>query len=290
MKRIFFFLMLFPNLIFSQIDGVVVDENNKPLEFVNIWNKDLSAGATTNSEGKFFVEKATEKDTLVLSLAGYETRKLSVKDDQIIKLKKKEKQSNQVVGNPENKKTHTIGKSIRQNLFFSPGNLPWIYAKYFKNDGSDSSIVFLSKVEIFIRSNVANASFKLRIFKANLDGTPGEDLLIEPLVVHPVRDNRKNTINLLEYKIKMPEAGVFVGIEWLLTDNNRTKLTVFYKGDEPIADYRYAPDLVCNQVDETNSYRYVAGEWKKNNEFIKKTELDEKKPIIEPAINLILSN
>ncbi|WP_177761711.1 carboxypeptidase-like regulatory domain-containing protein [Flavobacterium sp. I3-2] len=290
MKKWCLLFLILPNLIFSQINGVVVDENNKPLSYVNIWNKDLSAGATSNIEGKFLVEKATEKDTLVLSLAGYETRKLSVKDDQIIKLKKKEKQSNQVVENPENKKTLTIGKSIRQNLFFSPGNLPWIYAKYFKNDSSDTSISYLNKVEVFIRSNVANATFKLRFFKANLDGTPGEDLLIEPLVVHPVRDNRKNTINLLEYKIKMPETGVFVGIEWLLTENNRIKLTAFYKGEEAIADYRYAPDLVCNQVEESNAYRYVAGEWKKNNEFIKKTELDEKKPIIEPAINLILSN
>ena len=104
------------------------------------------------------------------------------------------------------------------------------------------------------------------------------------------KEKRKNTINLLDYKIQIPEEGVFVGIEWLLTENNRIKLTAFYKGDEAIADYRYAPDLVCNKVEESNAYRYMAGEWKRNDTFIKKSELDEAKPIIEPAINLILTN
>lgn len=290
MKKLCLLFLILPNLILSQINGVVVDENNKPLSYVNIWNKDLSAGATTDLQGKFFVEKATEQDILVLSLPGYETRNLKVKDDQVIKLKKNKTVNNDFLVSPENKKTHTLGKAIRQNLFFSPGNLPWIYVKYFKNDNPDQSICFINKVEVFIRSNVANATFKLRVFKANLDGTPGEDLLIEPIIVHPIRDNRKNTVNLLEYQIKIPEEGVFVGVEWLLTENNRIKLTAFYKGEEAIADYRYAPDLVCNKVEESNAYRYMAGEWKKNDTFIKKSESNEAKLVIEPAINLILSN
>lgn len=290
MKRFIIFLLFLPNLIFSQINGVVVDDNNKPLEFVNIWNKDFSAGATTNQEGKFFVEKATDKDTLVISLAGFESRELQVKDDQIIKLKSIKKQIIDSSVLPEKKRSHTIGKAIRQNLFFSPANLPWIYVKYFKNENPDKSIRFINKVEVFVRSNVANATFKVRVFKSNSDGTPGEDLLIEPIIVHAVRDNRKNTINLLDYKIQVPDAGVFVGIEWLLTENNRIKITAFYKGNEPFADYKYAPDLVCNFVEQSNAYRYAAGEWKKNETYIKKSELDEAKPIIEPAINLILTN
>ena len=132
MKRFVIFLLFLPNLIFSQINGVVVDENNKPLEFVNIWNRDLSAGSTTNVQGEFFVEKASDNDTLVISLAGFETRKLQVKDDQIIKLKSIQKQIIDSTVLPEKKRSHTIGKAIRQNLFFSPANLPWIYVKYFK--------------------------------------------------------------------------------------------------------------------------------------------------------------
>jgi len=283
--------MLFPNLIFSQINGVVVDEDKQPLWYVNIWNKDLSAGATTDIEGKFKVEKANINDSLVLSLQGYESKTVQALENDTIILKLIWEPEPGLLVYPEKSLKQVLGNSFMQNFFFSPGNTPWIFVKFFKNDVSNKSIKYIDKVIVFTKSNVAEATFKLRLIKPNEKGEPSVDLITEPIIVHVKRGNKKNTIDLLKYNMKIPKEGVFVGVEWILSHNNQIKSFNFFKGEELVfLDYKYAPDLVCNKVEESNAYRYIAGEWKRNDEFIKTKELNEEMPIIEPAINLILSN
>ena len=177
-----------------------------------------------------------------------------------------------------------------QNFYFSPGNTPWIFAKYFKNDVPNKSIKYIDKVIVFTKSNVADATFKLRLIKPNEEGEPGIDLVTEPIIVHVKRGNKKNIIDLLQYNVKIPKEGVFIGFEWILSHNNRIKAFNFRKNELIFSDYKYAPDLVCNMVEKSNAYRYVAGEWKKNETFINVKDENESKPIIEPAINLILTN
>ena len=88
----------------------------------------------------------------------------------------------------------------------------------------------------------------------------------------------------------MPKNGVFVAIEWLLTDNNQLKTTTYFKGEELFQDYRYAPDLVSNRVEKPNGYRYMYGEWYPNEQFLKPEDKVGPQPYIDPAIGLILSN
>lgn len=290
MKKFGYFLVFLPNLLMAQISGVVVDENKIPLFYANIWNKDGSAGATTNIEGKFTVEKATLNDSLVVSMSGFETKILPAIENDTIQLISNFIADEGLVVYPEKSLRHTIGNAGFENFFFSPGNLPWIYTKYFKNNSEIRSVQYLDKAIVYTRSNVADATFKLRIFKVDEEGKPGTDLITESIIVHVKRGNKKNMIDLLKYNVKIPKEGVFVGIEWILAENNRIKTTTYIKGEEVFSDFKYAPDLISNKVEKTNAYRYISGEWKSNEAFIKTKEESDPKPFIEPAINLILTN
>lgn len=290
MKKLYFLFLIFPSLFFAQINGVVVDENNNPLFYANIWNKDQSAGATSNIEGKFLVEKATTKDELVISMAGFQTRIVNAVENDTIILNFDWEPEGGLLVYPEKTLRHQLGESHMQNFFFSPGNAPWIFAKYFKNDVPNKNIKYIDKVIVFTKSNVADATFKLRLIKPNENGEPGSDLITEPIIVHVKRGNKKNTVDLLQYNVKIPKEGIFIGFEWILSDNNQIKAFNFFKDEEVFSDYKYAPDLVCNEVKKSNAYRYIAGEWKKNETFITTKDKNESRPLIEPAINLILTN
>lgn len=59
------------------VSGVVYDENNEPLPFVNILVKNTSNGTQSDIEGKFSIE-CSENDILIISYVGYETKELPV--------------------------------------------------------------------------------------------------------------------------------------------------------------------------------------------------------------------
>lgn len=76
-KKLFFtiFLTLYKTLIFSQlsISGVVIDQKNEPLPFVNILiNKNQADGVSSDIDGKFSIELTEPIQTLTLSFVGFE--------------------------------------------------------------------------------------------------------------------------------------------------------------------------------------------------------------------------
>jgi len=287
-----FFLGLFAFSSHAQIGGTVVDNaTNKPIHYANIWNNDASAGSTTNIEGTFSVVKALENDLFIVNASRYETALITAMEGDTIRLQPLPPEPEELVVYPEKTLQHTIGDAHYENLYFNPGNIPWIYAKYFENTKEIRQVQYLSKAIVYTKSIVNDATFKLRILRPDADGCPGDDLITEPIIVHVKRGNKKNVIDLLMYNVKMPPKGVFVGVEWLMTDNNRLKTTTYIKGKEVFEDYRYAPDLISNTVKKSAAFRYMFGAWFSNDQFIKPKEPKiEEQTFIDPAIGLILSN
>lgn len=285
-------LLLFAFPAYAQVGGTVVDgETNEPIHYANVWNNDASAGATTNVEGTFEVKKAVENDVFIVNASGYETLLTKALEGDTIRLVKNHVMTDDLIVYPEKTLHHTIGDAHYENLYFNPGNIPWIYAKFFENTSEIRHVQYLSKAIVYTKSIVNDATFKLRIMKPDADGCPGEDLIVEPIIVHVKRGNKKNIVDLLSYNVKMPEKGVFIGVEWLMTDNNRLKTMTYVKGQELFEDYRYAPDLISNTVEKSSAFRYMFGDWFSNEQFIQQKEpLKEIKTYIDPAIGLILSN
>lgn len=82
MKRnlIFWTLFFSANFCFSQIKGKCIDEMGKPILYANVGIADSNMGAVTNEEGKFAIEGefVSNKNTIVVSCMGYETKSLII--------------------------------------------------------------------------------------------------------------------------------------------------------------------------------------------------------------------
>ena len=81
------------------VKGVVTDEAGMPLSGVNIVEKGTTNGTTTGEDGSFAIKVTNDNAVLVISIVGYATREISVKDKEIagIRLHKEENKLDEVV-------------------------------------------------------------------------------------------------------------------------------------------------------------------------------------------------
>ena len=84
MKSLCFLLCFFQ--LSAQVKGVVVDENNKPIPYVNIWVENENIGTTSNDNG-FFTINASEGKRLVFSAVGFESKIISIQNEEKVVLK-----------------------------------------------------------------------------------------------------------------------------------------------------------------------------------------------------------
>jgi len=67
-----------PYFTFSQISGIVQDEKNEKLPYVNIYVENTSTGTTTNINGEYSLKLEPGSYTLVYQFIGYKTHKESI--------------------------------------------------------------------------------------------------------------------------------------------------------------------------------------------------------------------
>lgn len=289
MKKLMFFLLVTHLNVFGQVSGTVLNEEHQPVSFTNIWVLDGSDGATTDSLGMFTIPSALAKDTLIFNASGYKIlREEAEKSEQIILEAYKIPQPELIVY-PERYLHHTIGDPHYENMYFQPGNVPYMYGRFFENNKEIKDVQYVDRVIVYTKSAVADASIKIRLMRMDEYGCPGDDLLVEPIIAHVKRGNKKNAIKILKHNVKLPKDGIFVAVEWLMTENNQFRPANFVKGENLFEDFRYQPDVMNNKVEKTSSYRYMHGEWFPNDQFQPRNP-NAPKEIVDPAIGLILSN
>jgi iron complex outermembrane receptor protein len=84
MKRIILLAgLLSPILIFAQLTGRVVNDNNEAVPFASISVKSTSTGTTTDSTGRFFLDYNKFPFTLVISSVGFAPHELTVRNSNI---------------------------------------------------------------------------------------------------------------------------------------------------------------------------------------------------------------
>ena len=55
----------------SQISGIITDENNEPLPYVNIYVKSTTTGTTTNFDGEYFLKLEDGSYEIIFQYVGY---------------------------------------------------------------------------------------------------------------------------------------------------------------------------------------------------------------------------
>jgi hypothetical protein len=120
------------------------------------------------------------------------------------------------------------------------------------------------------------------------DGNPNSDILSEDILVSVKSGLKENQIDLSKHKIKIPKEGICIGYEWMIIEDNKYEFE--YKDeDKSKHTYKtYSPNVICNDVEVENTYHYSGGKWKKRSFYF--NDKLQKKVVIEPAINIILTN
>ena len=284
-----FFLFLLSCNVFGQISGKVVNSERQPIPLTDVWVVDSSDGATTDSLGMFSIPTALANDTLVFNASGYKMIYEEASKTKEIVLQAYEIPQPALLVLPEKSFHHTIGNAHFENLYFQPANVPYMYGRFFENNQEVQRVPYVDKVIVYTKSAVAAATIKIRLMRMDEYGCPSEDLLQEPIIALVKRGTKKNLIQVLKHNIKVPKNGIFVVVEWLMTENNQFRPMNFLKGENLIQDFRYMPDVMNNKVEKTSSFRYMYGEWFPNDQFKSKNP-NVPAEIVDPAIGLILSN
>ncbi|HLW63072.1 MAG TPA: carboxypeptidase-like regulatory domain-containing protein [Flavobacterium sp.] len=289
MKKLMVLLLITHFTVFGQVSGIVLNTEHQPVNYTNIWVLDGSDGATTDSLGMFTISSALANDTLVFNASGYTILKEKAEQSDTIVLEAYEIPQPELIVYPEKYLHHTIGEPHYENMYFQPGNVPYMYGRFFENNEEVKEVQYVDRVLVYTKSAVADATIKIRLMRMDEYGCPGNDLLTEPIIANVRRGNRKNALKVLKYNVKLPKNGIFVAVEWLITENNQFRPANFVKGEKLFEDFRYQPDVMNNKVEKTSSFRYMHGEWFPNDQFQPRNP-NAPREIVDPAIGLILSN
>ncbi len=291
MKPLLYFFLFFHCLLSAQIDGIVVNQNGKPIPFVNIWVENENIGTTSDENGVFKINTTNNK-TIIFSAVGFEVKKIKIKekekvilDDIVYKLDEvaivKRKQDKEI----------EIGDAKKMHHKQLSGDRPWIYGKLFEYDSRYSETPYIKKIVFFSDSEKKGAKLKIRVLEYN-DSIPTNDLLNEDLIVTVGRGMKKNEIDISKYNLRFPEKGIVIGLEWMIIEDNKYEFKYKdFKTKNLVKNEYYAPSLVVNYSKKEHSYNYSEGKWRQSKIF--KSDKNDKpwfNTVMMPAINLILSN
>ena len=220
------FLLIQLNInISGQIRGTVTDKSTgHPIQFASVFIKGQDKGASTDLNGSFMLNQVSQNATLIISAIGYETREINSREQLQIELVQKVYELPEVKVIPKTQKLKLIIdplKKIKSKSFTSPsGVYPWIVTKFFEYREKYNTTPVIKQIQVLTLCHLDSATFNLRLFAAGSNGEPGNDILKKNLIISTNKRDDFTSINLVDYNISFPENGLYIGIEWLIVDQN----------------------------------------------------------------------
>jgi hypothetical protein len=288
-KHYFFFLFLISFSALSQVKGVVVDEFNKPISYVNIWVENENNSTTSEENGEFAINCSPNKN-LIFSALGYEKKiiKASESDKVILKINAFEL-SEIVIAKRFETREIEIGK-VKNITYQAFENGPRIDAKFFPYLSKYKRTRYIKNVNIFTDSQLESTTFKIHFYSVDTDGSPGEELLKKDFLVTVKKGVKKTYFNIVDFNLKMPKNGIFVGFEKLIIERNKLEKEVTDSNAKTTTIQKtYFPFVLYNYVQRDFIYTFSGGKWHKQTKEDVNNPSD-KMSVYEPAINLILTN
>lgn len=274
--------ILFPLFIAFQMqaqevlfEGHVYDNKTKePIPYVNLSFLNTLKGSSTDEQGHFYLDIPTpylEKqihisslgynDTIIDAKLLYASKRIdmveeSFKLDEVVVI---ENFGNSDVLNPISSYSLTSG--------FSSSATPWVLATYFPNIGAQKK--YVDKVTVFLKKNEnfkrESAKFRIRIY--DVDPTskkPSGDLLRKSIVLEHNVEKDYVSIDLSAFAIELPQAGIYVGLEWLFVPSNwYLQKEINPLTNKKVVEDRFAPTFrgIYTQNQNYKVMIYGMGEW-----------------------------
>lgn len=262
--------LLVSNNLKAQLTGSVYDKaNGERLSYVNIWyfNEEVRSGTTADEEGGFKFDVLDTSRFLIFNKVGYEVLKLkpssNICDVYLERIKENRLQLTEELDGP---RIGRIGIDFENQTSIvslsTTTSEPIINAQYF--DADEFHLYQLHKIYLSCKTRI-NGLINIRIYEATEDCKPG-NLLYYKDIIRKVRVGKEvHKINVKGLAIRIPENGVFIGIEKLLIDQNKISLeeTDFNSNRDVIVN-EYYPSLKLYENDDSNIiYSYINGDWRK---------------------------
>lgn len=242
MKNLILIIGLFlSNSLLAQnnfVKGIVIGENNTPLDYVNIGVVGTSVGTVSGAQGEFelyFNEKINGGDTVRFSSIGFASQDFNVeellsKDMLTIQLKTQSTTLKEIVVLPDFLRTKEKGNkntNARMNVYYA------ISKKSNQNLGAEIGRKFkikkptqLKKVRFFIaQNNFDTVRFRINVYHLK-KRKPGTNILSQNIIKEVVGQQQGwIEVDLTPYQI-YTEKNVVVGVEWIYHSQKGKYLTL----------------------------------------------------------------
>lgn len=254
MKCLIYIFLFSTFSVSAQSKGVVVDENNNPIPYVNIWIENENIGTTSEQDGSFSLQLKSQEKNLIFSAIGFEnkiikaneTEKVVLKNSLIqldeVVIKKRMLELNKEIGNYENG-----GFRDHENYFVNG-----IYFKILEEDLV--KYPFIKEVKFRSLSENKNAKIRVYLVERKEDGSPGLQLLSDEIIIEVKKGNTKSKINFSSKKIEIPKEGFFVVFEKLKIEQNKHYFEYNYKDKDgkkvPYKGLSYEPEIPLVPLEE----------------------------------------
>jgi len=271
------FLLLALNLSGQEVlfEGHVFDYKTKePIPYVNLSFLNTLKGTSTDEKGHFFLDLPTPylnkqlhisslgyKDTIVVANDIFQAKRFEMVEEsfELDEVIVSESFGNSVVLNPISSYGLTSG--------FSSSSTPWVLALYFPNIGAREK--YIDKVTVFFQNNLKfkrpTAKFRLRIYDVDSNTKkPNTDILRKSIVLESDVEENFVSIDLGALNLKIPENGIFIGVEWLFVPYNWYRNTFEHPiTKKKMVEDRFAPTFgaVYNKNQNFKTMVYGMGEW-----------------------------
>ncbi len=269
---VYLFLITAPLNLLAQIK--VVDSLTKlPIIGVTISIANSNTVQITDEFGVIDLKKLnlTDDKSIILTSIGYEKKVVSsnyLAQNEVIFLNQVTYTLNEVRISAKNYRNHLVGGGM--SLLHgsnSYGSYAYEEARFFANEYKEKSKIlavqyFVIKKQSFQKKTNVDLSnaFGVRIYEANVDGSPGKPLLVDPLVVTAKDHGKWFNVNLEQYDIEVPKYGFIIGYEIFSAS--------FYgaKSNRVSAENFIAPVLaiktfIRKSSDSWRRYRFTNSKW-----------------------------
>lgn len=284
-----FILWLFSVTAYSQnpnlLKGKVVNSKKEAIPYANIVEFHRSFGTAANMHGEFYLSQPTEVlDTsfLRISALGYRDTVVSAA---MLSKNPEVTLSETLITLSEFAVTDKIGERYKLGVLnrcrvlcggFNSVDINSQDGILIEND--KGMPLKINEVKVYVKKEgKPEAPFRLRVYEYDtITGLPGKDILLEQKIKSAGKGGKWVSFDLSKEHIYIPESGVVVAVEWILTDEN-----YYYQRGE---DINYGVVLGVGYFDKQMGYQknYKTGWWK--NKFF-----EDAKKFPAPAIRVYCS-
>ena len=239
-------LLLIPILVPSQtLKGVVLDSiTNKTLPYASLALKDKNSGVYSNEDGtySFNISKASAKDTLVISIIGYNNKKIAVthildrtEEDLNFQMLPKFETLDEVL-------IHNTSKTYRNNkIKLSSGNRKLIFPFSVPFGYETATLIENPKhkngklVKLHLKFKDSSKDiydtyqtyYRIAFYNIDSLGFPGDLLHFENIIIKPEIHEKNYIIDLEDKGIPFTKKGIFIGIETVKPDSVKLKSSMY---------------------------------------------------------------